>query len=100
MSTSGSKAIKNGHLNTEMPPTPEDVKLSVRHHKDSVAYNLRHSKDHFEATTDHIERMSKVAGKKQAAVQAKKAQAAINKMEGELKPYLKAGKPKKKEKKS
>lgn len=71
-----------------LPPTPEDKKLSVRHHVDSVNYNLHHSRDHFDAIPDHLAKMHKVAGPEVAARQARKVASTLAHMQRQLAPYL------------
>lgn len=82
------KAVAKVHQGSELPPTEDDREMSVRHHKDSVAYNLRHSTDHFDATADHIKRLSKVSDPKTTATQARKAAQALAKMQRKIQPFL------------
>ena len=46
-----------------LPVTAADKKLSHRHHKDSIAFNMRHAKDHEKEAKKHAKALVKL-GKK------------------------------------
>src|SRR5713226_3457005 len=43
-----------------LPPTKQDAKLSMKHHRDSVAFNLSHAKDHLDEAKQHVIGLKKV----------------------------------------
>ena len=44
----------------KLPPTKQDAKLSIKHHRDSVAFNLSHAKDHLDEAKQHVVGLKKV----------------------------------------
>lgn len=46
----------------DMPPTAADRKMSVRHAKDSIKFNLKHAKDHMRAAKKAKSRLARVRG--------------------------------------
>jgi uncharacterized protein YktB (UPF0637 family) len=57
----------------DLPPTPRDLKISLKHAKESVRYNRRHMKDHAAALKASIKRLKQV--KKMAPVVRARARA-------------------------
>lgn len=61
-----------------VPPTPEDAKLRIKHVADSVKYNLRHAHDHSMAVADQLHKLRAVSPSR-AQKQATQAQKELDK---------------------
>lgn len=77
----------------ELPPTPEDAKMRVRHVNDSVKYNLRHAHDHSVAIADQLGKLRQVSptlAKKQATHAQNELQSTLNKFKKGVKGAISA----------
>jgi len=53
-------APKKKRKNHKLPTTKKDAKLSMKHHRESVAFNLSHAKDHLDEAKQHVIGLKKV----------------------------------------
>lgn len=56
------------HSGADKPPTASDRKMSIRHARDSVKFNLRHAKDHMKAAKKAKSRLQMVTRARVRAV--------------------------------
>ena len=80
---------------SNLPPTPEDAKMRVRHVADSVKYNLRHAHDHSMAIADQLSKLRQVSpslASKQASQAQNELQKTVNKFKKGMKGAISARK--------
>jgi hypothetical protein len=53
----GGNKSAGGH---DRPPTPDDLKMSIAHARDSIKFNMRHAKDHMKAAQKAKSRLTMV----------------------------------------
>lgn len=81
--------------NIDVPPTPHDARLRVRHVSDSVKYNLAHAHDHSVAIADQLGKLRQVdpnLAKKQAGMAQNELQKTLNKFKKGAKAAISARK--------
>jgi hypothetical protein len=54
------RRMSSGAGHGDLPPTPFDKKMSIKHAKDSVKFNMRHAKDHLKAAKLAKKRLAQV----------------------------------------